>query len=35
MVPTVLDRGEEFIAGNLANTNFPLKVKNIPTLPLV
>ncbi len=27
MVPTVLDRREEFIAGNLANTHFPLKVE--------
>ena len=26
MVPNVLERKEEFIAGNLANTNFPLKV---------
>ena len=27
LVPTVLDRKEEFIAGALANSNLPLQVK--------
>jgi hypothetical protein len=29
MVPSLLDRKEEFIAGSLANTNFPLKVNEL------